>query len=137
SYASARLLATGKITPPARATLEGTKEASSASVETSAYESPSDRAPNARMKRKAIRRPRPVLMMAREMKNAQSTIQTMGSAYPLRASTGVMVPVSAIAQTPKRTMELAGAGRTMEPTIVAMKMARRRQEAAVIPVGAG
>ena len=80
SYASARLRATGKTMPPARALFEGTMVASKASVEMSAYDRPSDRLPNVLMNRKAIRRPSPVFSTPRAMKKAQSTSQTIGSA---------------------------------------------------------
>jgi len=89
------------------------------------------------MNRNAMRRPSPVRIIAREMKKAQRTIQTIGSAYPFRESAGDIVPVSAIAVTPNRTIELAGAGRTIEPTIVAAKIASSRHEAGVIPWGRG
>jgi len=78
------------------------------------------------MNTKAIRRPRPVLVTAREIMNAQRTNQTIGSAYPRRASSGVMVPVIAIAHTPKKITAPMGAGRTIDPTMVARKMASNR-----------
>jgi hypothetical protein len=73
-------LATGKTTPPARAPLDGTMDASSVSVATSEYASPMERLPNVRMKTYAMRRPSPVLSTARDMKKAHSTSQTIGSA---------------------------------------------------------
>jgi len=51
------------------------------------------------------------------MKNAASTIQTIGSAKPRSASTGVKVPVIMIAVMPMRTIAPPGIGRTMAPTI--------------------
>src|SRR5687768_10117263 len=122
--------------PPARALFDGTMVASTASVDTRAYDRPNDRLPSARMKRNAIRRPRPVLSTPRAMKNAQSTSQTMGSAYPRSESTGVMVPVTAIAQTPRNTTAPAESGWTIEPTIVAAKIANSRHEVSVMPSGA-
>src|SRR5688572_463674 len=135
SYASARLRAIGKTMPPARALFDGTIVARTASVETRAYDRPNERLPMARMKRNARRRPSPVLSTPRAMKNAHKTSQTIGSAYPRSDSAGVIVPVTAIAQTPRNTTAPAESGCTMDPTIVAEKMAKSRHEEAVIPSG--
>src|SRR5688572_22945539 len=88
------------------------------------------------MKRNAIRRPRPVFRTPRAMKNAHNTIQTMGSAYPRSDSAGVNVRVTAIATTPRKTTAPAESGCTMDPTIVAAKIANSRQETVEIPSGA-
>src|SRR6185437_1340587 len=89
------------------------------------------------MKRNAMRRPSPVLRIPRERKNAQSTSQTIGSEYPLSDFAGESVFVSAIVETPRKTTAPAGTGRTIEPTIVAVKIARRRHDSGVIPAGTG
>src|SRR5687767_2758118 len=135
SYASARLRAIGKTMPPARALFDGTIVARTASVETRAYDRPNERLPMARMNRNARRRPSPVLSTPRAMKNAHSTSQTMGSAYPRSDSAGVIVPVTAMAQTPRNTMAPAESGCTMDPMIVAAKIANSRHEVAVMPSG--
>ena len=67
--------------------------------------------------------------------NAQSTIQTIGSAYPFNASANGMVPVIATAATPNKITAPIGAGRMIEPTMHARKMARRRQCWGRIPAG--
>jgi hypothetical protein len=79
--------------------------------------------------------PSPVFITPREMKKAHSTSQTSGSLYPLSASAGVIVPVTAMAQTPKSTTAPAGAGR-IEPTMVAMKMASSHHDLSLMPSGA-
>jgi hypothetical protein len=80
------------------------------------------------MNKKEIRRPSPVLSIAREMKNAGKTIQTMGSAYPASASPTVNAPVRATAVTAIRTMAPAGIGCTIDPTMVEAKIAKRFQD---------
>ena len=46
-----------------------------------------------------------------------------------------MVPVTAIAQTPRNTTAPADSGWTIEPTIVAAKIAKSRHDAWVMPSG--
>ena len=89
------------------------------------------------MNRYAMRRPSPVLSTPRDMKKAQSTSQTSGSAYPESASRGVIVFVMASAATPRKTTAPAGTGRTIDPTIVAVKIAKRCHDSGVIPEGTG
>ena len=91
----------------------------------------------ARMKTNAIRRPSPVFTTPREMKNAHSTSQTSGSAYPPSACAGAIVPVSATAATPTSTIAPPGIGRTIDPTMVPRKIARSRHALGVIPSGTG
>ncbi len=120
-----------------------------------------ERWPIARMKSSAIRRPSPVLIIARDIKNAASTSQTTGSAYPasvdfiLRVSmafrsgragsvTVLIIAslsgidfVKAIAATPSRTIAPPGAGRKIEPTMVATNIASKRHDCGVMPSGTG
>jgi hypothetical protein len=90
-----------------------------------------------RMKIRAMRLPSPVLTIAREMKNAAKTNQTIGSAYPARALATGKVPVMASAETPIKTIAPPGTGRTMDPIMVATKIAKRCQDWLVIPEGTG
>ena len=83
SYASARLFTTGNTMPPARAPLDGITMPSIMSVATTEYARPIDVRPNARMKTKAMRRPRPVLIIPRAMQKAASTLYKQGSSLSL------------------------------------------------------
>jgi hypothetical protein len=67
------------------------------------------------------------LVTAREIMKAQRTSQTIGSAYPCSAAIGVIVPVNASTQTAMKTTAPIGAGRTIDPMMVARKMANSRQ----------
>ena len=103
-----------------------------------------------------MRRPNPVLIIPREMKNAASTNHTTGSAYPARAdfsrnasnafgSVTVLAKASLTgmalviinAEMPINTIAPPGTGRTMEPTIVAAKIASKRHDCGVTPSGIG
>ena len=70
-----------------------------------------------------MRRPKPVFSIAREMKKAARTNQTIGSAYPPRASRTGNAPVIATAVTPISTTAPPGTGQAIDPVIVAAKMA--------------
>jgi len=61
----------------------------------------------------------------------------IGSGYPPSACAGVRVPVTASAATPRKTIAPAGTGRTIEPTMVPRKIARSRQDLALMPSGTG
>src|ERR1043165_7978458 len=89
------------------------------------------------MNRNAMRRPRPVLIMPREMKNAASTSHTTGSAYPVSTSFIFITLKSGNAVTPSRTTAAPGIGRTIDPVIVAAKIASSRHDCGVTPLGDG
>src|SRR5688572_4122172 len=88
-----------------------------------------------RTKISAIRWPRPVLIIALDMKNAASTSQTYLSAYPLRAFSIGTARNKATATTPSRTIALPVRGCTIEPTMVAMKTASSVHASRVTPSG--
>ena len=48
-----------------------------------------------------------------------------------------MVPVNAMAATPRNTIAPAGIGRTIDPTMVPRKIASSRHDLTVIPSGTG
>ncbi len=133
----ARLFAIGKMMPPERAAFDGMKLASTNSVSVSAKPSPSDRLPSERMNRNAMRRPNPVLIMPRDMKNAASTSHTIGSPYPDKAVAMGWTPRITLAPTPSRTIAPPGSGCSVSPATVAKKIASRFQESADTPAGGG
>ena len=75
-YSSAMERTIGSTTPALRAPFEGIIPASTMSDAASEYATPSEVWPKARTKNNAMRRAKPVLISAREMKNATSTSHT-------------------------------------------------------------
>src|SRR4030095_9221972 len=137
SYASATLRAIGNTIPPARAAVEGMSPASTNSVSVSAYPSPSDRRPIARIMTNAIRRPSPVLIIPRDMKNPASTTQPIGPPSPASALETGCTPSKAVALTPSKTIAPPGTGRSVSPRTVATKIANKFQAAAGMSGGWG
>ena len=136
SNSSAILRAIGSSMPADRAVMEGTPEASVTSVISSAYDTPSELRPTARMNMSAMRRARPVSSMDRAMSMATMTSQTEGSAKPPSASR-IGVPLATIAVRPSRTRAEAGSGSMIIPAMTHPKMAARRQPCGEIASGRG
>ena len=130
SKSSAMRTATGMTMPALRAVIEGTPEASVTSVAISAYETPSELRPKARMKISAMRRARPLSSIDRAISIATITSHTDGSAKPPSTSR-IGVPLAAIAVSPRRTSAEAGSGSITMPAMTQAKIAARRQPCGV------
>jgi hypothetical protein len=136
SKSSAMLRPMGSTMPALRAVIDETPDASVTSVMSSEYETPSEVCPNARTKRRAMRRARPVSSSSLAIIIAATTNHTDGSAKPPSASR-IGVPLAVIAVSPIRTRADEGRGSRIIPAITQMKMAVCRHPWGVIGAGAG
>ncbi len=89
------------------------------------------------MKSNASRLASPLLMTARENRNAAMTSQTAALLYPASACAGVSTPVSIVTVIPIRTAAPPGSGRSMSPSTVHTKMANIHHPWTVIAAGRG
>ena len=120
--------------PAERAVIDGTPEASVTSVITSAYATPSELWPTARMKSSAMRRASPVSSIDRAISIATITSHTDGSAKPPSTSR-IGVPLAVIAVSPRITSAEAGSGSMTMPAMTHAKIAAVRQPCGVMPSG--
>ena len=96
---------------------------------------PSELLPKIRTKPSAIRRASPVLISEREMKKAASTSQLVGSAYPARATCGVVFVSRGSNVTAISTSAPPAIGWSISPATVARKMPVSRQPSGVTDAG--
>ena len=127
----------GRMIPPDRAPFDGMIMASSMSEIDNAYDTPNELVPNSRTKNSAMRRARPVLISAREMKNAACTSHTVESPYPASALAGLTPPSTMLSVTAISTNAPPGSDCRIEPAIVAMNMPVSRQPSALTAAGFG
>ena len=138
---SLMLRITGAIIPPPRAVLEGIKGASMSSVAHAAYPRPVEFLPKIKKQSNAIRLPRFVLMIVPEMRIAETTSHVVVFPNPANAVFNSMYGVSVKASANTNTLSAintSGAianGRRINPSIVAIKIAKIRQPVRLSPLG--
>mmetsp|Transcript_23928 Transcript_23928/g.77747 ORF Transcript_23928/g.77747 Transcript_23928/m.77747 type:complete len:201 (-) Transcript_23928:118-720(-) len=136
-HARQSALVSGKKMPPARAASDGMAGASSASLNTSEYVSPSVDLPKRLTTRYAMRFPRPVLMKPRARKKAIAISHGISDEKALKAAANGSVPVTIATPSPIIATAPSGSGVVIIPTIVPTKMDSNVQALAVTPAGVG
>ena len=121
------LRATGRMMPPDRAVIDGIPAASVTSLRTSEYDTPSELLPNARTKKRAMRRDRPVSLNTRDISIAPSTSHTDGEEKPVSADAIGRPPTMTNSVRPMTTIAAPGSGCSMRPATVARKTPVIRQ----------